>query len=48
MTSYESDTYKLREFENKVSVRFFVPKRGVKFTCFTLRKMYNNNNNNNT
>ena len=47
MTSYESDIHKLREFENKVTVRLCVPKRDDKFTCFTLRTMYNNNNNNN-
>ena len=44
MRSYESDTHKLREFENKVTVRLFVLKRDDKFTCFILRTMYNNNN----
>ena len=45
MTSYESDIHKLRECENKMTARIFVPKRDDKFTCFTLSTIYNNNNN---
>jgi hypothetical protein len=46
LTSYETDIHKLRDCENKVTARIFVPKGDDKFVCFTLRTIYNNNNNN--
>ena len=36
MTSYESHIPRLRECDNKVIARIFVPKRDDKFTCSTL------------
>jgi len=34
MTSYESDIHKLRECENKVTARIFVPKGDDKFVFY--------------